>query len=169
LPLTAVATGTHHLDDLHYPVWRLVFANRVTPDGATIWSRESLTRLPVVRQVRLIGALMAIMFVLGLYPFDYVRDHFIVTRSQPPSLLGLGLIPIWLGVDGGVNCKPRFPDTALRLCAGLICAAVAPNSISTMDILPIGLPFPFVLCRFWRIALCSFFPASITVCHQFCT
>ena len=82
---------------------------------------------------------MAVMFVLG-FILDTFEIIFIVIPITAPTLLNLGIDPVWLGVAVGVNLQTSFltPPFGFSL---FYLRGVAPASVSTGDIYRGVLPF----------------------------
>ncbi len=101
---------------------------------------------------------MIIMFVLG-FILDTFEIIFIVLPITAPTLLMLGVDPVWLGVMIGVNLQTSFltPPFGFSL---FYLRGVAPNSISTMMIYRGAVPF--VLLQLLAIALLFVFPGLVT-------
>jgi len=100
---------------------------------------------------------MIIMFVLG-FILDTFEIIFIVLPITAPTLLMLGIDPVWLGVMIGVNLQTSFltPPFGFSL---FYLRGVAPNSISTMMIYRGAVPF--VLLQVFAIALLFIFPGLV--------
>jgi len=101
---------------------------------------------------------MIIMFVLG-FILDTFEIIFIVLPITAPTLLMLGVDPVWLGVMIGVNLQTSFltPPFGFSL---FYLRGVAPNSISTMMIYRGSVPF--VVLQLMAIALLFIFPQLVT-------
>ncbi|HHX90148.1 MAG TPA: TRAP transporter large permease subunit [Paracoccus sp.] len=100
---------------------------------------------------------MAIMFVLG-FILDTFEIIFIVLPITAPTLLMLGVDPIWMGVMIGVNLQTSFltPPFGFSL---FYLRGVAPNSVSTMMIYRGAAPF--VVLQILAIAILFVFPGLI--------
>lgn len=101
---------------------------------------------------------MLIMFVLG-FILDTFEIIFIVLPITAPTLLLLGVDPVWLGVMIGVNLQTSFltPPFGFSL---FYLRGVAPNSISTMQIYRGAVPF--VGLQIVVIAILFAFPGLVT-------
>jgi tripartite ATP-independent transporter DctM subunit len=101
---------------------------------------------------------MAIMFVLGLI-LDTFEIIFIVLPITAPTLLLLGVDPVWLGVMIGVNLQTSFltPPFGFSL---FYLRGVAPNSVSTQMIYRGAVPF--VGLQILGLALLFVFPGLVT-------
>ena len=100
---------------------------------------------------------MAIMFVLG-FILDTFEIIFIVLPITAPTLLMLGVDPVWMGVMIGVNLQTSFltPPFGFSL---FYLRGVAPNSVSTMMIYRGAAPF--VVLQILAIAILFVFPGLI--------
>jgi tripartite ATP-independent transporter DctM subunit len=100
---------------------------------------------------------MAIMFVLG-FILDTFEIIFIVLPITAPTLLLLGVDPIWLGVMIGVNLQTSFLTPPFGFALFYL-RGVAPNSVST------GMIYrgvvPFVLLQILALSILFMFPALI--------
>jgi tripartite ATP-independent transporter DctM subunit len=101
---------------------------------------------------------MAIMFVLG-FILDTFEIIFIVLPITAPTLLLLGVDPVWLGVMIGVNLQTSFltPPFGFSL---FYLRGVAPNSVSTQMIYRGAVPF--VGLQILGLALLFVFPGLVT-------
>jgi TRAP-type mannitol/chloroaromatic compound transport system permease large subunit len=118
--------------------------------------REFLTSMPGGATGAMI-TVMLIMFVLG-FILDTFEIIFIVLPITAPTLLLLGVDPIWLGVMIGVNLQTSFltPPFGFSL---FYLRGVAPNSVSTAMIYRGAIPF--VLLQITGLALLFIFPALV--------
>jgi tripartite ATP-independent transporter DctM subunit len=100
---------------------------------------------------------MLIMFVLG-FILDTFEIIFIVLPITAPTLLLLGVEPIWLGVMIGVNLQTSFltPPFGFSL---FYLRGVAPNSVSTGMIYKGAVPF--VGLQILALAILFAFPALV--------
>jgi TRAP-type mannitol/chloroaromatic compound transport system permease large subunit len=117
--------------------------------------REFLTAMPGGAMGAMI-VVMLIMFVLG-FILDTFEIIFIVLPITAPTLLMLGIDPVWLGVMVGVNLQTSFltPPFGFSL---FYLRGVAPNSVSTGQIYRGAVPF--VILQIWRSRSSSSSPAS---------
>jgi len=101
---------------------------------------------------------MIIMFILG-FILDTFEIIFIVLPITAPTLLLLGIDPVWLGVMIGVNLQTSFltPPFGFSL---FYLRGVAPNNVSTMMIYRGAVPF--VVLQIIAIALLFIFPGLVT-------
>jgi tripartite ATP-independent transporter DctM subunit len=103
-------------------------------------------------------AVMAVMFVLG-FILDTFEIIFIVLPITAPTLLLLGVDPIWLGVMVGVNLQTSFLTPPFGFALFYL-RGVAPAAVTTGMIYR-GV-IPFVLLQIAVIALLFMFPGLIT-------
>jgi len=118
--------------------------------------REFLTAMPGGALGAMI-TVMVIMFILG-FILDTFEIIFIVLPITAPTLLLLGIDPVWLGVMIGVNLQTSFltPPFGFSL---FYLRGVAPNSVSTMMIYRGAVPF--VLLQIVAIVILFLFPALV--------
>ncbi len=118
--------------------------------------REFLTSMPGGATGAMI-TVMLIMFVLG-FILDTFEIIFIVLPITAPTLLLLGVDPVWLGVMIGVNLQTSFltPPFGFSL---FYLRGVAPNSVTTAMIYRGAIPF--VLLQVVGLALLFIFPALV--------
>jgi TRAP-type mannitol/chloroaromatic compound transport system permease large subunit len=100
---------------------------------------------------------MLIMFVLG-FILDTFEIIFIVLPITAPTLLLLGVEPIWLGVMIGVNLQTSFLTPPFGFSLSYL-RGVAPNSVSTGMIYRGAIPF--VALQITAIVLLFIFPALV--------
>lgn len=100
---------------------------------------------------------MVLMFILG-FILDTFEIIFIVLPITAPTLLMLGVDPVWLGVMIGVNLQTSFltPPFGFSL---FYLRGVAPNSVTTGMIYRGAMPF--VLLQILAIGLLFMFPALV--------
>ena len=103
-------------------------------------------------------AVMVVMFVLG-FILDTFEIIFIVLPITAPTLLRLGVDPVWLGVMIGVNLQTSFltPPFGFSL---FYLRGVAPSTVSTAMIYRGAIPFVFL--QVLVIALLFVFPGLVT-------
>ena len=118
---------------------------------------EFLTNIPGGALGAMI-AVMVVMFVLG-FILDTFEIIFIVLPITAPTLLRLGVDPVWLGVMIGVNLQTSFltPPFGFSL---FYLRGVAPSTVSTAMIYRGAIPF--VLLQVLVIALLFVFPGLVT-------
>jgi len=134
-----------------------IFAIVFRQMGGDALVREFLTGMPGGATGAMI-VVMLIMFVLG-FILDTFEIIFIVLPITAPTLLLLGVDPVWLGVMIGVNLQTSFltPPFGFSL---FYLRGVAPNSVSTMMIYRGAVPF--VGLQILAIALLFVFPGLVT-------
>lgn len=101
---------------------------------------------------------MLIMFVLG-FILDTFEIIFIVLPITAPTLLFLGVDPVWLGVMIGVNLQTSFLTPPFGFALFYL-RGVAPNSVTTGQIYQ-GV-IPYVLLQITAIAIMFVFPGIAT-------
>jgi tripartite ATP-independent transporter DctM subunit len=146
---TAVITSMIFIILFGASVFAIVFRQM----GGDSLVRDFLTAMPGGALGAMI-TVMLIMFVLG-FILDTFEIIFIVLPITAPTLLMLGVDPVWLGVMIGVNLQTSFltPPFGFSL---FYLRGVAPNSISTMMIYRGAVPF--VGLQILAIALLFLFP-----------
>ena len=102
-------------------------------------------------------SVMVIMFVLG-FILDTFEIIFIVLPITAPTLLMLGVDPVWLGVMIGVNLQTSFLTPPFGFALFYL-RGVAPNSVSTMMIYRGATPF--VGLQIAAIVLLFIFPGLV--------
>ena len=100
---------------------------------------------------------MLLMFVLG-FILDTFEIIFIVLPITAPTLLALGVDPVWLGVMIGVNLQTSFLTPPFGFALFYL-RGVAPNSVSTMMIYRGAVPF--VALQIIAIAVLFVFPGLV--------
>ncbi|WP_334194024.1 TRAP transporter large permease [Pararhodobacter sp.] len=103
-------------------------------------------------------AVMVVMFVLG-FILDTFEIIFIVLPITAPTLLLLGVDPIWLGVMVGVNLQTSFLTPPFGFALFYL-RGVAPGSVSTGTIYRGAIPF--VLLQIVAIVILFVFPGLVT-------
>ncbi len=149
---TAVITSMIFIILFGASVFAIVFRQM----GGDNLVREFLTSMPGGAMGAMI-VVMLIMFILG-FILDTFEIIFIVLPITAPTLLLLGVDPIWLGVMIGVNLQTSFltPPFGFSL---FYLRGVAPNSVSTGTIYRGAIPF--VALQIFAIALLFVFPALV--------
>jgi tripartite ATP-independent transporter DctM subunit len=134
-----------------------VFAIVFRQMGGDALVRDFLTAMPGGATGAMI-TVMIIMFILG-FILDTFEIIFIVLPITAPTLLLLGVDPVWLGVMIGVNLQTSFltPPFGFSL---FYLRGVAPNSVSTMMIYKGAVPF--VALQILAIVLLFLFPGLVT-------
>ncbi|PTW99102.1 TRAP transporter large permease [Pararhodobacter aggregans] len=118
---------------------------------------EFLTGIPGGAMGAMI-AVMVVMFVLG-FILDTFEIIFIVLPITAPTLLLLGVDPIWLGVMVGVNLQTSFLTPPFGFALFYL-RGVAPGSVSTGTIYRGAIPF--VLLQIVAIVILFLFPGLVT-------
>ena len=103
-------------------------------------------------------AVMLVMFVLG-FILDTFEIIFIVLPITAPTLLLLGVDPVWLGVMIGVNLQTSFLTPPFGFALFYL-RGVAPPTVTTGMIYKGAVPF--VLLQGMVIALLFIFPGIVT-------
>jgi tripartite ATP-independent transporter DctM subunit len=101
---------------------------------------------------------MLMMFVLG-FILDTFEIIFIVLPITAPTLLFLGVDPIWLGVMIGVNLQTSFLTPPFGFALFYL-RGVAPNNVTTGQIYQGVIPFVFL--QIAAIAIMFLFPSLAT-------
>ena len=150
---TAVITSMIFIILFGASVFAIVFRQM----GGDNLVREFLTSMPGGATGAMI-TVMFIMFILG-FILDTFEIIFIVLPITAPTLLLLGVDPVWLGVMIGVNLQTSFltPPFGFSL---FYLRGVAPNSVSTMMIYRGAVPF--VGLQIVAIGLLFVFPGIVT-------
>ncbi|WFE73249.1 TRAP transporter large permease subunit [Roseinatronobacter sp. S2] len=149
---TAVVTSMIFIILFGASVFAIVFRQM----GGDNLVREFLTTMPGGAMGAMV-TVMIIMFVLG-FILDTFEIIFIVLPITAPTLLLLGVDPVWLGVMIGVNLQTSFltPPFGFSL---FYLRGVAPNSVSTGMIYKGAIPF--VILQIVAIALLFIFPGLV--------
>ncbi len=149
---TAVITSMIFIILFGASVFAIVFRQM----GGDNLVREFLTSMPGGAMGAMI-VVMLIMFVLG-FILDTFEIIFIVLPITAPTLLLLGVDPVWLGVMIGVNLQTSFltPPFGFSL---FYLRGVAPNAITTGMIYRGAVPF--VVLQIVAIALLFVFPGLV--------
>lgn len=119
--------------------------------------RDILTAMPGGATGAMI-TVMLIMFVLG-FILDAFEIIFIVLPITAPTLLLLGVDPIWLGVMIGVNLQTSFMTPPFGFSLFYL-RGVAPGSVSTSMIYRGAMPF--VILQMIGLAILFIFPGIAT-------
>ncbi|TVS00023.1 MAG: TRAP transporter large permease subunit [Rhodobacteraceae bacterium] len=149
---TAVITSMIFIILFGASVFAIVFRQM----GGDSLVRDFLTSMPGGAMGAMI-VVMLIMFVLG-FILDTFEIIFIVLPITAPTLLLLGIDPVWLGVMIGVNLQTSFltPPFGFSL---FYLRGVAPNSVSTGTIYRGAIPF--VALQIFAIAMLFIFPGLV--------
>jgi tripartite ATP-independent transporter DctM subunit len=134
-------------------VFSLVFRGFGGDDGV----HAILESLPggVVGAVVLV---MLVMFLLG-FVLDFIEITFVVVPIVGPSLLSMGLDPVWLGVMIAINLQTSFLTPPFGFALFYL-RGVAPPSVATQQIYR-GV-IPFVAIQLGALLLLALFPALVT-------
>jgi tripartite ATP-independent transporter DctM subunit len=133
-----------------------VFAIVFRQMGGDNLVREFLTTMPGGAMGAMI-TVMVIMFVLG-FILDTFEIIFIVLPITAPTLLLLGIDPVWLGVMIGVNLQTSFLTPPFGFALFYL-RGVAPNRVSTGMIYRGAVPF--VGLQILAIVLLFIFPGLV--------
>ncbi len=149
---TAVITSMIFIILFGASVFAIVFRQM----GGDSLVRDFLTSMPGGAMGAMI-VVMLIMFILG-FILDTFEIIFIVLPITAPTLLLLGIDPVWLGVMIGVNLQTSFltPPFGFSL---FYLRGVAPNSVSTGTIYRGAVPF--VALQIFAIAMLFIFPGLV--------
>ena len=101
---------------------------------------------------------MLLMFLLG-FVLDFIEITFVVVPIVGPTLLGMGLDPVWLGVMIALNLQTSFLTPPFGFALFYL-RGVAPDSVRTSDIYRGVLPF--IVIQLLMLALLAAFPALAT-------
>lgn len=118
---------------------------------------EFLTNIPGGAMGAMI-AVMVVMFVLG-FILDTFEIIFIVLPITAPTLLLLGVDPVWLGVMIGVNLQTSFLTPPFGFALFYL-RGVAPPTVTTGMIYKGAVPFVFL--QVIVIAILFIFPEIVT-------
>lgn len=133
-----------------------VFAIVFRQMGGDNLVREFLTTMPGGAMGAMV-TVMIIMFVLG-FILDTFEIIFIVLPITAPTLLLLGIDPVWLGVMIGVNLQTSFLTPPFGFALFYL-RGVAPNRVSTGMIYRGAVPF--VGLQILAIVLLFIFPGLV--------
>ena len=125
--------------------------------GGEEWVHHFFDRLPGGA----FGAMFLVMLVIFLLGFiiDFIEITFVVVPIVAPTLLAMGLDPIWLGIMIGVNLQTSFltPPFGFSL---FYLRGVAPKSVTTADIYR-GVA-PYILIQLLVLLCVAAFPILAT-------
>jgi len=105
-----------------------------------------------------LGLVMLVMFFLGFF-LDFIEIVFVVVPLVAPTLLILGIDPVWLGVLMAVNLQTSFLTPPFGFALFYL-RGVAPPSVTTADISR-GV-IPFVIIQIVGLLLVVVFPGLAT-------
>ena len=103
-------------------------------------------------------AVMAIMFVLGFF-LDFIEITFVVVPIVAPTLLMMGMDPVWLGVMMAINLQTSFLTPPFGFALFYL-RGVAPPEVRTGDIYRGAIPF--VIIQILALGLIALFPELAT-------
>lgn len=103
-------------------------------------------------------AVMAIMFVLGFF-LDFIEITFVVVPIVAPTLLMMGMDPVWLGVMMAINLQTSFLTPPFGFALFYL-RGVAPPEVRTVDIYRGAIPF--VIIQILALGLIALFPELAT-------
>ncbi len=101
---------------------------------------------------------MLVIFLLGFF-LDFFEITFVIVPVVGPSLLAMGIDPVWLGVMIAINLQTSFltPPFGFSL---FYLRGVMPKSIKTTEMYKGVLPF--ICIQVFLILILFFFPSLIT-------
>ena len=107
------------------------------------------------------GAMLVVMLVMFLLGFilDFIEITFVVVPIVAPTLLTLGLDPIWLGVMIAINLQTSFLTPPFGFALFYL-RGVAPAEVRTVDIYR-GV-MPFIAIQLLALALLALWPGLTT-------
>jgi tripartite ATP-independent transporter DctM subunit len=150
---TAVTTSMIFVILLGASVFSLVFRGL----GGEALVEDALAAMPGGA----FGAMLVVMFVMFLLGFflDTFEIIFIMLPICGPTLIVLGLDPVWLGVMIGLNLQTSFltPPFGFTL---FYMRGVSPPEVTTKDIWAGSIPWTFL--QAFGLALVWMFPATAT-------
>ncbi|MEE9196301.1 MAG: TRAP transporter large permease subunit, partial [Alphaproteobacteria bacterium] len=100
---------------------------------------------------------MAVMFVLGFF-LDFIEITYVVVPIVAPTLMLMGIDPLWLGVMIAVNLQTSFLTPPFGFALFYL-RGVAPPEVTTMDIYR-GVA-PFVVIQILALAILALFPGIV--------
>ena len=103
-------------------------------------------------------AVMLVMFVLGFF-LDFIEITLVVVPLVAPSLLMMGLNPIWLGIMMAINLQTSFLTPPFGFALFYL-RGVAPKEVKTMEIYRGAIPF--ILIQLLMLSLLALFPQIAT-------
>lgn len=101
---------------------------------------------------------MIVMFLLGFF-LDFIEITFVVVPLVAPSLLAMGLDPVWLGVMMAVNLQTSFLTPPFGFALFYL-RGVAPPSVTTGQIYRGAIPF--IAIQIIALAILAAFPGLAT-------
>ncbi|MEM7569745.1 MAG: TRAP transporter large permease subunit, partial [Pseudomonadota bacterium] len=103
-------------------------------------------------------AVMALMFFLGFF-LDFIEIVFVVVPIVAPTLLVLGVDPVWLAIMIALNLQTSFLTPPFGFALFYL-RSVAPDTVKTSDIYRGALPF--VAIQLAGLLLLALFPIIAT-------
>jgi tripartite ATP-independent transporter DctM subunit len=101
---------------------------------------------------------MAVMFLLG-FIIDFIEITYIIVPIVGPTLLAMGLDPVWLGVMIAMNLQTSFLTPPFGFALFYL-RGVAPREVSTGAIYRGAVPF--VALQLLALAILAFWPRIVT-------
>ena len=107
------------------------------------------------------GAVLLVMVLIFLLGFilDFIQITLVVVPIVGPSLLMLGVDPIWLGIMIAINLQTSFLTPPFGFALFYL-RGVAPDSLATKDIYK-GV-IPFILIQLMVLVALAIFPELVT-------
>ena len=106
-----------------------------------IFVNQALSSLPGDVYVKLAIVMLAI-FILG-FILDFIEITYVVVPVVAPTLLSMGLDPIWLGILIAINLQTSFLTPPFGFAIFYL-KSVIPSDIETFDIYKGVIPFIFI-------------------------
>jgi tripartite ATP-independent transporter DctM subunit len=133
-----------------------LFSMVFTHTGGDLMMEKLLTYIPGDKTGFILFAMLFI-FILGFF-IDFIEIAFIIVPMLIPTMLKLGINPLWFGLLIAVNLQTSFltPPFGFSL---FYLRGVAPDSIRTIDIYK-GV-VPFIIIQFLVLLLLIFCPGII--------
>jgi tripartite ATP-independent transporter DctM subunit len=116
-----------------------------------------LTELPGGKVSALI-VVMAVMFLMG-FVLDFIEITFVVVPIVGPSLLMMGIDPVWLGIMIAINLQTSFLTPPFGFALFYL-RSVAPPEVTTTQIYK-GV-IPFVAIQLFALLLIALWPGLAT-------
>ncbi|MGF1543665.1 MAG: TRAP transporter large permease subunit [Parvularculaceae bacterium] len=105
-----------------------------------------------------IVSVMIVMFLLGFF-LDFIEITFVVVPLVAPSLLAMGVDPVWLGVMMAINLQTSFLTPPFGFALFYL-RGVAPPEVSTAQIFRGAVPF--IAIQIAMLAALAAFPQMAT-------
>lgn len=103
-------------------------------------------------------AVMLLMFLLG-FVLDFIEITFVVVPIVGPTLLAMGLDPVWLGIMIAINLQTSFLTPPFGFALFYL-RGVAPEGVATSDLYRGVLPF--IGIQLLMLGLLALFPGLAT-------